>query len=206
MKRCLLLLLLPFVAFADERILDFHSEIRVMSSGMIEVTETIRVRAEGNRIRRGIYRDFPTEYEDRLGNKYEVVFIPVTVLRNDRRESWHFQEIRGGVRTYFGSADRFIEHGVHTYTFRYQAGRLLGFFEAHDELYWNVTGFDWAFPIDKASATVVLEFDAPLGGITHEAYTGRFGAQGRDYKSHIDSSRRVYFEATRPLSAVPPAV
>ena len=53
MKRCLLLLLLPFVALADERILDFHSEIRVMTNGMIEVTETIRVRAEGNRVRRG---------------------------------------------------------------------------------------------------------------------------------------------------------
>ena len=201
MKRYLLLLL-PLVAVADERILDFHSEIRVMTNGMIEVTETIKVRAEGNRIRRGIYRDFPTEYEDRLGNRYEVDFAPMAVLRNDRGEPWHTDAYRDGVRTYFGSADRFIEHGVHTYTFRYEASRMLGFFDEHDELYWNVTGFDWAFPIDKASATVMLEFDTPLAGITHEAYTGRFGAQGRDYKSHIDSSRRVHFEATKPLSPV----
>ena len=65
---------------------------------------------------------------------------------------------------------------------------MLGFFEEHDELYWNVTGFDWAFPIDKASATVELEFDAPLSGITDEAYTGPFGATGRDYRSRIDSA------------------
>ena len=198
----LLLLLLPLCVVADERILSFHSEIRVMASGMLEVTETIKVRAEGKRIRRGIYRDFPTEYTDRFGNEYEVAFQPYAVLRNDRGEAFHTQPIRGGVRTYFGSADRFIEHGVHTYTFRYEASRMLGFFAEHDELYWNVTGFDWAFPIDEASATVTLEFDAPLSDISFEAYTGRFGAQGEDYKAHIDSARGVRFRATKPLSPV----
>ncbi len=202
MTRYVLLLLLPLGVFADERILSFHSDIRVMSTGMIEVTETIQVRAEGNRIRRGIYRDFPTEYLDRLGNEYEVAFRPLAVLRNDRGEPYHTQRIRSGVRTYFGSADRFIEHGVHTYTFRYEASRMLGFFDDHDELYWNVTGFDWAFPIDKASATVTLEFDVALSGISFEAYTGRFGGQGKEYKAHIDSARSVHFRATRPLSPV----
>jgi len=198
----LLLLALPLSVLADERILSFHSDIRVMTDGMIEVTERITVRAEGNRIKRGIYRDFPTEYEDRLGNEYQVAFTPRAVLRNDQSEPYHTQTIRRGVRTYFGSANRFIEHGVHEYTFRYEASRMLGFFEEHDELYWNVTGFDWTFPIDKATATVVLDFDAPLSGISFEAYTGPFGARGNDYKSHIDSSRSVHFEATKPLSPV----
>jgi len=200
--RLLLLLLLPLSVVADERILSFHSDIRVMTNGMIEVTETIEVRAEGNRIRRGIYRDFPTEYEDKLGNEYKIAFRPLAVLRNDRGERYHTQSIRRGVRTYFGSADRFIDHGVHTYTFRYEASRMLGFFDEHDELYWNVTGFDWAFPIDEASATVMLEFDAPLSEIRFEAYTGRFGAQGTDYKAQIDSARSVHFRSTRPLSPV----
>ncbi len=202
-KRVLaVLLLLPLCGLADERILSFHSDIRVMSDGMIEVTETIRVRAEGKRIRRGIYRDFPTEYEDKLGNEYKIAFEPLAVMRNDRLEAFHTQEVRRGLRTYFGRADKFIETGEHTYQFRYRASRMLGFFDEHDELYWNVTGFDWAFPIDKASATVTLEFDAPLSGITAEAYTGPLGATGRDYRSRIDSARKVYFEATGPLSAV----
>jgi len=198
----LLVLSLPLSGLADERILSFHSEIRVMTSGMIEVTETITVRAEGNRIRRGIYRDFPTEYFDKLGNQYSVAFEPLAVLRNNRPEAFHTKSLRNGVRTYFGSADRYIEHGEHTYTFRYQASRMLGFFEDHDELYWNVTGFDWMFPIDKSSATVVLEFDAPLAGITHEAYTGPFGGKGRDFRSRLESSRRVIFETSRSLSPV----
>ncbi|MGB5489476.1 MAG: DUF2207 domain-containing protein [Woeseiaceae bacterium] len=198
----LLMLLLPVCGIADERILSFHSEIRVLTDGMIEVTETIKVRAEGNRIKRGIYRDLPTEYEDGYGNEVKIAFKPLAVLRNERPEPFHTQEIRRGVRTYFGSANRLIKAGEHTYVFRYRASRMLGFFAEHDELYWNVTGFDWAFPIDKASATVQLEFDAPMSAITHEAYTGRFGAKGRDYRSRFDSSRRVYFEANGPLSAV----
>lgn len=198
----LILLLVPLSCFARERILEFHSEIRVMIDGMIEVTETIKVRAEGNRIKRGIYRDFPTEYVDKLGNEYKIAFEPLAVLRNDRPESFHTQAVRRGVRTYFGHANRFIDHGEHTYTFRYRASRMLGFFEEHDELYWNVTGFDWAFTIDQASATVVLEFDAPLAGITEEAYTGPLGATGRDYRSRIDSARRVNFEASKPLTPV----
>lgn len=31
-------------------------------------------------MRRGIYRDFPTEYEDAIGNEYHVRFTPLAVL------------------------------------------------------------------------------------------------------------------------------
>ena len=196
---CVLLLALPVLTGADERILDFHSDITIMQDGWIEVTETIRVRAEGERIRRGIYRDFPTEYFDKLGNRYVVDFQPYAVLRNDAREPFKIVEYRNGVRTYFGRSDRFIDHGVHTYHFRYRAFRMLGFFEEHDELYWNVTGFDWAFPIDRGSATVRFDFDVPAGSITTEGYTGPYGSSRQDFTSHVDADGVVYFEANDSL-------
>lgn len=196
-----LALLVPAVAGADERILDFQSDIVVRQSGWIEVTETIRVRAEGNRIRRGIYRDFPTDYRDKLGNRYGVEFRPLSVFRNAAPESFHTQDIRDGKRVYFGRSDRFISSGEHTYVFRYKANRLLGFFETHDELYWNVTGFGWAFPIDRAGATVAFEFGLAASEISYEAYTGPYGAAGRDYTAGIGSDSRVSFRANSPLSA-----
>ncbi len=198
----LLLLSLPLAAIADERILDFHSEIVVMQDGWIEVTERITVRAEGNRIRRGIYRDFPTEYYDKHGNRYEVALEPLAVLRNDLPEAFHTQSVRRGVRTYFGHRNQFISPGVHTYTFRYRASRMLGFFPDHDEIYWNVTGFDWYFPIDKARATVSFDFEVAPGAIASEAYTGPMGSREQDYTSRIDADSRVYFEANAPLSTV----
>ena len=57
----------------------------------------------------------------------------MAVLRNDAREDFHTVKVRRGQRTYFGHEDRFLATGEHTYTFRYRASRMLGFFEDHDE-------------------------------------------------------------------------
>jgi len=193
------LLLLPIFAAADERILNFHSDILVFESGWIEVTETITVRAEGQRIRRGIYRDFPTRYRDARGNNHEVVYEPLTVLRNDARENFHTRERDNGIRTYFGSSNHMLQSGTHTYTFRYRANRMLGFFDEHDELWWNVTGLEWAFPIDKASATVVLKFEGDPAIQSTDAFTGPMGSQGKDFTKHRDNSASASFESTRVL-------
>ena len=195
----LVLLCLPALAGADERILNFHSDIRVFEDGMLEVTETITVRAEGQQIRRGIYRDFPVDYEDRLGNAYRITLEPLAVLRNDRPEPWHTVRSGRDVRVYFGRRDHFVERGEHTYTFRYRVNRMLGFFEQHDELYWNVTGHRWAFPIDRASATVYLPFDVPRDKLLIDGYTGRYGSKAQDYGRFFDNEGNVRFEANEPL-------
>jgi uncharacterized membrane protein YgcG len=201
MRRLIVLLglCLSVTSQADERILSFHSDVRVFSDGMIEVTETIKVRAEGNQIRRGIYRDFPVEYEDQLGNTYNIKLEPLAVQRNGSREPFHTVRSGRHVRTYFGSSNRFIEHGEHTYVFRYRANRMLGFFDQHDELYWNVTGNEWVFPIDKATATVRLEFDAPRDAILVEGYTGRRGSTAQNYGRFMDEAGDVHFQANNPL-------
>ena len=67
-----MLLLQPL--HATEHIIRFHSDIEVATDSSMRVTETIRVRAEGEQIRRGIYREFPTDYRDRLNNRIQVGF------------------------------------------------------------------------------------------------------------------------------------
>ena len=68
------LALFTSLAIADERILDYHSDIQVRPDSSIEVHETIRVRSEGRSIRHGIFRDFPTTYTDKVGSRYRVGF------------------------------------------------------------------------------------------------------------------------------------
>lgn len=193
------LLLLAHAAGADERVLSFHSDILVLEDGWIEVTETIQVRAEGNRIKRGIYREFPTRYRDARGNNIEVAYEPLTVLRNDARENFHTRKWENGIRTYFGRSNRMLPQGVHSYIFRYRANRMLGFFEEHDELYWNVTGLEWAFPIDQASATVVLKFQGDPVIKDADAYTGPWGSRSKDLTVRRNASGSVTFESTRVL-------
>ncbi|HNP35656.1 MAG TPA: DUF2207 domain-containing protein [Woeseiaceae bacterium] len=189
-------------AQADERILSFASDILVLADGDIQVTETIRVRAEGDRIQRGIYRDQFTDYKDSFGNRFVTRLVPQSVLRDGDSEDFHTVAIERGQRTYFGHRERLLPHGEHVYEYRYRVSRVLGFFADHDELYWTVTGFDWAFPIDKASARVRFDFDVPMDEVKAEAYTGPFGAQEQNFFFRKESGRSIYFESTKPLSPV----
>ncbi len=201
MRVLLLVLLLPLSVMADERILNFHSDIVIYPDASIEVTETIRVRAEGKQIRRGIYRDIPTEYFDKFGNRHEVSIEPLSVLRNESPEDYHVRQPRDSIKVYFGASDRLLDSGVHEYRFRYRAYRMLGFFEDHDELYWNVSGFRWRFPIDEASASVRFDFDVDSASVSSEAYTGAFGDTGRDYTSQTVAGPEVQFRSNAALSA-----
>lgn len=187
-------------AQAAERILDYHSEIEVQADASMIVTETIVVEAAGQRIRRGIYRDFPTDYRDRLGNRYRVGFEVLAVTRNGVAEPFHSEPQANGVRIYAGRADVSVEPGRHEYSIRYRTDRQLGYFEDHDELYWNVTGNGWEFPIDGASATVTLPDTVPLHAVTLEGYTGRQGSTERSYAT-VMSGREARIAATRPLDA-----
>jgi uncharacterized membrane protein YgcG len=195
-----LLLLAANTVVADERILAYESDIEVHVDATMTVTETIRVRAEGNQIKRGIYRDFPTLYKDRLGNRYRVGFEIMAVTRDGEIEPYHMESRSNGVRIYMGDKNVFLRRGEYTYAITYRTNRQLGFFADHDELYWNVTGNDWAFPIDNASARVHLPTSIPLASIRLEAYTGRFGAKGTDYGAKVDIDGNAYFEVTRPLA------
>jgi uncharacterized membrane protein YgcG len=188
-------------ARADERILDFRSDIDVAADASMIVTETIRVRAEGNRIRHGIYRDFPTDYRDRLGNHVHVAFEPLEARRDGNSEPWRSERYGNGVRVYLGSADVYVQDGEHDYQIRYRTTRQLGFFADHDELYWNATGNGWDFVIDHASASVALPGQIAPEQIKLSAYTGPQGAKGQNWRGSADASSHATFETTRLLSA-----
>ena len=190
-------------ATADERILSFDSDIQIGSNGVLTVKETITVTAQGQNIKRGIYRDFPTQYRDHQNRSRNVSFNLVSVTRNGEPEPSHIKDLNNGVRVYIGQKNKLLAKGVHAYTLTYQTDRQLGFFDDHDELYWNATGHDWAFDIDRASVTVRLPEAVPTHRIQVTAYTGPPGTTGRDYRSQImgDASVRLATTASLPVGS-----
>jgi hypothetical protein len=182
-----------------ERILSFDSRITLNSDASLHVTETIRVRSTGEQIRRGIFRDFPTTYTDRAGQRCTVGFDVQTILRDGQPEEWHTERLANGLRIYMGHKDRLLTPGEHTYTLTYATDRQIGFFKDHDELYWNVTGNGWVFVIDSATATVVLPPGAP-GPSLLEAYTGPAGAKGQAYRATTTAAGEAVFKTTRALA------
>ncbi|MEZ5728103.1 MAG: DUF2207 domain-containing protein [Burkholderiaceae bacterium] len=196
-----LALALGLVARASgaEAILHFDTRIEVQRNGDLVVTEAIEVRVEGQRIKRGIFRDFPTYNRLQSGLLHTVGFDVESVLRDGRKEPWHTERINGGTRVYIGDADVLLKPAVYRYELRYRTTRQLGQYPAFDEVYWNATGNLWWFPILNASATVVLPDGAKP--IRQAFYTGRRGAQGKDARIVGADGGAIRFEMLRPLQS-----
>jgi uncharacterized membrane protein YgcG len=193
----LLFFLLPVTPQAAEYIDSFHSDIQVQRNGDLLVTETIRVRAEGKTIKRGIYRDFPTHYQDRQGRDLNVGFELLSVQRDLRAEPHHSENRSNGIRIYIGDRNLFLEPGIYQYQIYYRTTRQLGFFDDFDELYWNVTGNGWNFEIRHAAARVTLPDLAQNLSLT--GYTGPQGSTEQNLHFRRLTGNQAYFEATQPL-------
>ncbi len=184
-------------AAAEETIESFRSDITVARDGTLHVAETIKVRAEGDQIKRGIYRDFPLTFEDADGKVHEVGFKLLSVTRDGKPEP-HFTQSQGEyIRIYAGEESVFLERGrSYTYVFTYETDRQIRWFQDHAELYWNVTGNAWSFPIASALVRVTLpDKAAPVRWI---AYTGLYGARGTDWRGAVTDGV-LAVETTRTL-------
>ena len=184
---------------ANEEILDYHSDIRVQQDASMLVRETIRVRSAGVQIQHGIYRDFPTRYKDKLGDRYVINFEIVEVSRDGQPEKFQVQDQSNGERIYIGDEKVILPPGEYTYALVYTANREVGFFADHDELYWNVTGTGWLFPIAHASATVTLPENIPVSSVRMDGYTGPQGARGKAFTSSIGPGGAVSFVSSERL-------
>ena len=203
MKRILLALCCLFAfttLHAQERILSYDSQVDVNADGSLDVTERIVVRAEGNAIRRGICRDFPTRYKDRAGNRVVVGCQMIEVLRDGSPEPWFTERISNGIRINTGNDDFLPTPAQFTFTLRYRTTRQLGFFDTHDELYWNAIGTGWDFPIESGSVEVRLPQAVPMDRMKAEGYTGAQGQQGQEYDARITEPGMARWLLTRPLA------
>lgn len=196
-----LLLVLGLVrgAAAEEVVRNFVSDVTVNADGSLDVRETITIRAEGREIKRGIIRDFPTTYEDRYGQKVRVGFEVQAIGRDGSSEPWSTTYVTNGVSIRIGDKDVFLDHGDHTYRIIYRTTRQLGFFDGYDELYWNVTGNGWTFPIERAQVIIRL----PQGAVTERpsVYTGAFGSNGSNATITNSGGNVFAAETTQRLEA-----
>ncbi len=201
-----LLFALAIPGRAEERITSFESVITVHSNASVEISEIISVTVDGSKIKRGILRKFPTRYRDRLGNKVRVDFDVLGVTRNGTPEHYAIEHwdggesAEGGVTIRIGKAKVDLPHAPQKYAIQYRTNRQLGYFKNYDEIYWNVTGNEWEFAIDRATAAVLLPAGVPRDQIKFDAYAGRPKETGTNYQAAVGTDGTVRFESTRPLA------
>jgi uncharacterized membrane protein YgcG len=186
-------------ANAAEKITRFISDVNVQRSGDLLVTETIEVAADGDRIKRGILRDFPTSYKNRDGSHVEIGFEVLSVKRDGALENYTTERLDNGTRVRIGRADSILTTGRHEYIIAYRTTRQIGFFKEFDELYWNATGTGWTFPIDMAEARITLP--EAVSFRNNALYTGPQGANGKDATVVEQRPGYIVFRTTRLLPA-----
>lgn len=167
----LLFLALSPAVRAEERITSFDVTLQVQTDGSLIVTENIALVAEHNQIKRGIYRDIPQTRQNPVN--------PISLTMDGQAHPYFTERNGNALRINFGD-DNYIPLGQHIYSFKYSVARAVGQFKNYDEIYWNITGNYWNFPIEQAAATVIL----PTGAYPIEnkisLYTGRRGDKGKD--------------------------
>jgi uncharacterized membrane protein YgcG len=181
----------------SERIISFHVDLRIDSSGMMHVSEKIKVYASGEEIRRGLVRTIPTERKDIFGERKQIDFKITSILKNGVKENYKIKGSGHSRTIYIGKEDIILNPGVYSYEINYDTRGHVGFFKDYDEIYWNVTGSQWDFPIETASATVYL----PKGAIPGNSacYTGVPGSKAKNCDINRADDQTVTFKATTSL-------
>jgi hypothetical protein len=193
----LLLFLAPSAVRADERILRYLSDVQIEKDSSLDVTETIVVRAENDRINHGIYRDFPTRYRGRNGGQVRVGFTLEDATLDGATVPATTEHVGNGVRIKVGDPGKTVAIGEHSYVLRYRTTRQLGRFKDYDELYWNATGTGWIFPIDVAEARIRLPSAVPFG--QRAAYTGVQGSTASNAEVVDEKPGEILFRTTAAL-------
>ena len=193
----LLLLLLPALSPADDfSIALFQSAVEVRANSSLRITETIDT--VFHRQRHGLFRDIPFRYTDELGKESITPVSGISVTDASGKPWMHRVERSGGfVRVRIGDPGKFVE-GRQVYVIGYTVENAVLSFPDHDELYWNITGNEWAVPIGSVTATVTVDAESRPLEFRTRCYSGPRGS--REQSCTVSPTRNgATFVSSRPF-------
>ena len=140
----------------DESISHFHSDITINQDASITITE--RIEYQTTERKHGIFRYIPTQYS-KGGLTREVLPIDNITVTDAEGSAIPYEQTQDGAflnlkigwptKTFFGSQ---------TYLITYTVAGAVKPLEDRAELFWDITGEGWRFPIASTSASVTSPF------------------------------------------------
>src|SRR5947208_2333057 len=133
----------------------FDVDISIHQDAIMAVRETLQVDF-GTQSHHGIFRDIPVVYEwDR--DSHRVYDLTVDAVTDGAGRNWPYVVSENGAdkEIKIGDPNKTLS-GRQTYVIAYTVAGALNGFADHDELYWNVTGQQWAVPITEAGALLLF--------------------------------------------------
>jgi uncharacterized membrane protein YgcG len=185
-------------------ITDFDVDLSIQPDAGLDVVETVD--ADFAVPKHGILREIPVRYAVGM-HQYALRFRLQGVDDGEgsaRPASVSFEENLARIR--IGDPDRVVR-GRQRYRIRYHVERAV-IWEGNQAwadggravLRWNATGTEWQIPIDHSRVTVHLPRDLDDSELSYDAWVGRHGAVGRDFRKRRVDARTIEYE-TGPLRA-----
>jgi uncharacterized membrane protein len=178
MKKWLFILAFLFIPFSanaqvPERIVDYTVVVSINSDSTAHIAETIQYDF-GSLDRHGIFRIIPYRYRSNVGN-VTVPISDIRVLQDDRPAQFSLSKQSGTLEIKIGDPNTTLS-GQHVYKLTYTVSRAMGYFNDHDELYWNAIGTAWQVPILRSSFFVVLPSGVDMRNVKTDCFAGLQGA------------------------------
>ncbi len=201
-----ILLCATISANCEEYIDTYDVDIKILESGDLAITENIRVWAEGQDIKRGIYRWFPLENIEAY--QKDIPYYNLSVTRNSTQETIaKIETSSDSIVYYFGDKDAFLPvNNFYNYEISYKVDKAVLQFDESDQLYWNIIPSNWNFVIKNASATVRFPQNAEYIG--YKVFSGRFGSETNllgvkvtENSESIDFKSSQWFQSGTGLAA-----
>ncbi len=140
--------------YFPEAVTSFYSRIVINQNTSLTITEQIDYTTEFEK--HGIYRYIPVSY-NKDGQK-EILQISDVTVSDLNGDKIPFTKTSDGVflTLKIGDSDSTFS-GEKTYVIEYTVERGINQFSDHNELYWDITGEGWQFPVLESSATIVSQ-------------------------------------------------
>jgi len=189
-KRCvsrflfaLILVFLGRAAHAEE-VRSFLCDLSLGQDGSLKVQEDIVVDFQGL-LRHGLRRFIPITYNRGVGTYTLKLKVESVTDTRGTPISYRVDDMGPDISIKIGDPANLVS-GVQSYRITYQVLKAINFFSQGAEIYWNVNGTRWVFPIDKC----VVHFQPPDGVPLKRVKVASFqGFRGAKTKAAVSYDR-----------------
>lgn len=191
-----------------EGIASFTADLTVHKDSSVEVREEIQMHSEETYFKFGLVRYLPIgpdarKYQQNFKNDGGDTGIRVKILEvtedgepisYTQGSGWAYPQLR------IGPIKVPLARGDHRIVIRYDVEGAIAFLSDHDELYWNILGYNWKLPVEEASIHVHFPDGMPIGEAVPHALVVSGGI--RDQRdpppapARVDSPDTIAYRAT----------
>lgn len=153
------------------KITNFNSEIDIQKEGTLLIEEKIDVDF-GVEQKHGLVREITYKKVNEDGDRLKFA-VEIIEVSDGQGYKYNFSssKINDYIELKIGDPNKLIT-GIKTYVIKYRVSGGITYFTDHDELYWNLSGNYWNYPIESFNSKIKLPEGTDKENIKYLCYEG----------------------------------